>query len=1704
MSYRANSIDPIKIEWFNPSAGDLSIAINAAIASLPSGTGGTIDCSGFRGVAGNAIVANPINITKPVALIFDAINIDVTCTNMFQVQDNFTLSGKDVNSTIFNLAFDGYAVTYVAPFNSRTTNDGQTALLVERIYFSGGSGCVNTSGFTGAFEGNLIVQDCTFYSMNSYALIFNSSFYYSKVLRCYFDQNYGSAFIFDNTETFFRDNVHAQAQSGGPSITFHNSNFVNVENDRFEGYTPNVNPDILINANPTYNYVAGFININKCMFRAERENWLNKARHRIEFDGYLGVQNGIVYTLVKDCYFQAPNALETSSVTRASGVTTATLICGFPSGHGLQVGDVIQTIDIPLNSSFNGQFVVTAVGTVVAASPWAQTVSWSQPGLPDVAPTTTNGFINAQNVAAIAINTGVGRFIIDGNTFAGYGSAIDDSGINAITENTRDYSGRCVYGRQNVLVGDSGYQTKEFVLGGRMFSEFVASEESPFTSFNSDYQPVEQTLIQNRLTYSETQSHWASAGGMTVTMGKSDPFGTTRAAYIQRSGTAQFVSSIGAVLEGIAATSFNVSNLPAMSYLKFWAMMGDGYGDGTPLMSVAVVATVGGNSEIIAYRTITTSSNWKQYKIPIVYPAGVTAMLIAITPGAIDAMPGDGYVAMFQLSDTDCAYVPTVASSYSDQNFSQYYQRPVTFNNGTFVGGGSTSVTNSNTTLTLSESQYINKVISVTGALTAQRAVVFPLIGGQSWVVTNSTTGGFSITCGGSTGTTVTVANGTTQSIYTDGTNFYASIITLAGDVTGPSSSNTVVSISGASPIAITPANLQWTSGTVSPMLSQASTSSTPANNFTISPQQSTAASNRTDGSMIIAMGTSLGSGTSPIFQVTAGGSNVFTTGQIAIAGTSGSIWLGNAAANNGATNAALGSDNSTFTILNTNTGGTIFTRIGAVNATQLTGSLYTLDIPTVQFDATQSSPAINQAQVTGTGTTAGTNLSITAQQGQNNTSTSANGVGGNLVLKSGAPGTGGSGNTNASNIVLNVPSPGASGTAGFVQMQQGGANIAQVGYTVGGTTSGCLYLVPSASPSSSNFTINSTSTSTSVNAVSGQVFLQVGGANTAGFGSSIITLLAPTLQWSGAIASPTLNQAVTSAGSGQTLTIQAQNATGASNNGGNLALTSGTSGSATVGSVNIQTGTNNQITISPTTTTIGVAAANTSTVLQVAGTTNLTLTSALLSWATGITTPVIKQADNTTNSATATSLTLQAQNATGTTANGGALILTSGTGTTAAGSIDLQTGGTNQITISPTTQTLGIGSGNTSTILQVGGTTNLTLTSAQLQWALGIASPTINQAAPTSDVAPTNFTLQAQGVYSSASTNVHGGNLVLEPGAGLAASNHQGDGYVTVANSAGTLLKIGVLGGQNAANYGALYAGNNASPNGSNFIMYWDNTTSTSFGPQLVRIAATSSFGVVINSSANIICNAASTQFYQQIFGAAAPLKFGNSAATSVTAGFSLSAGQQQTPVIPLTGAVAGGGITITLPNTIGAWWMFDLSAVTSLSNGITFSTGSGTTATVTAVATNSQLVTVIVSASNVVSITASALCSSASKYQQLTWNGSSWVGIGIASFSLTNADSTVTVDGSSGLNSGTVANQFVLPAATLTGAHTITLGAAGVTNEIITVVRLDATANTLAIVNGGGGGGTLYTFPVSVKRVASFIYNGTNWSMVSTSALS
>lgn len=75
-------------------------------------------------------------------------------------------------------------------------------------------------------------------------------------------------------------------------------------------------------------------------------------------------------------------------------------------------------------------------------------------------------------------------------------------------------------------------------------------------------------------------------------------------------------------------------------------------------------------------------------------------------------------------------------------------------------------------------------------------------------------------------------------------------------------------------------------------------------------------------------------------------------------------------------------------------------------------------------------------------------------------------------------------------------------------------------------------------------------------------------------------------------------------------------------------------------------------------------------------------------------------------------------------------------------------------------------------------------------------------------------------------------------------------------------------------------------------------------------------------------------------------------------------------------------------------------------------------------------------------------------------------------------------------------------LPAATLSAPRTITIGTTGaVAGDELTITRIDATANTLTIVDGGSGTPTLLVMPNSKTGFVDMYFNGTNWIVIRSS---
>jgi hypothetical protein len=111
-----------------------------------------------------------------------------------------------------------------------------------------------------------------------------------------------------------------------------------------------------------------------------------------------------------------------------------------------------------------------------------------------------------------------------------------------------------------------------------------------------------------------------------------------------------------------------------------------------------------------------------------------------------------------------------------------------------------------------------NAVLVVEGVNSAVRQIICPLVN-KTYTISNNTTGGFAITIGGATGSTVSIPNGVTTQVYCDGVNFFDGIsgttgnFVVNGTVTATTGTFTTVSGNGAAITAINASSI--TTGTL-------------------------------------------------------------------------------------------------------------------------------------------------------------------------------------------------------------------------------------------------------------------------------------------------------------------------------------------------------------------------------------------------------------------------------------------------------------------------------------------------------------------------------------------------------------------------------------------------------------------------------------------------------------------------------------------------------------------------------------------------------------------------------------------------------------------------------------------------------------------------------------------------------------------------
>ncbi|WP_437543702.1 hypothetical protein WME97_33740 [Sorangium sp. So ce367] len=253
---------------------------------------------------------------------------------------------------------------------------------------------------------------------------------------------------------------------------------------------------------------------------------------------------------------------------------------------------------------------------------------------------------------AIRLNNPIEGWHISENTLYGFSTVIDDSGQPP----SPAYPLGLSTFKDNTIVPPWTISTREFSGGGKQFSSVQVPVGSALEPWSEVPRDGETLMLQNYLRSSEDLSAtpW-TAVGVTATAIQPDPYGTSRAFRLVRSGA---VGSERIQQEIVLPSGWT---LGSQMLVKFWAKAGTMVGApaivDVGIRDLNVPAFAGG------LHTFSLTSTWKQYKFVVRGIDKTHLYRLVVYPAGTWVVPGDVYLFAPQVAEVDCDYLPTTTVS---------------------------------------------------------------------------------------------------------------------------------------------------------------------------------------------------------------------------------------------------------------------------------------------------------------------------------------------------------------------------------------------------------------------------------------------------------------------------------------------------------------------------------------------------------------------------------------------------------------------------------------------------------------------------------------------------------------------------------------------------------------------------------------------------------------------------------------------------------------------------------------------------------------------------------------------------------------------------------------------------------------------------------------------------------------------------------
>ncbi len=660
--------------------GDLGAQLAACEADLPA-TGGTCDATALEGAS---TFGTDVYITKPTKLVWPAGSITAANNARLYVQSNFEMVGQHGNNAnnAGTIIHTQAGVPFVAGVGGSVSR-----LKVDGIKWIGPGG--TTAGTHAILLGDLLSG---YTPTAGSGLTVNLSAYgagFCKATGAGLSYAGGSVTVPANTTSYiFLD----ESNSCAPNVS--TTGF--GENPWVATVTTNATQVTNIQSWVGTNFANGRISIMNNSFQDFGDYPISFGNSTSTYsiaDNKLYRTNGAI-----DIGLYADGTVSGNQITMMAGATQPSYrnIGGSSSFFSHNVSDRLSTnttqpdIYIPvlapggLISINDNKFGSENLGTNTCRISAAEGVH-PAPAFPSA----SNGIAILRNYFLGVAGSGVSKGIcisspVDGwnisqNQFNAVSTVVDDAQtIQAATKGNSVFGPNTYTANNNMILCTNG--CAQF---NRVEVPFTQAQE-PVTSSPRNNEGRE---IRNRITYSEDFTQWTKSAGVTITPGQLDPWGTARAANVQRDGSAGSqsisipVNMTGAPVQFAGGTGQGI--------VKVWLKAGDKTGGA--LSNQAVVClfdnTMNPHGCVGGQPTINLGS-WWQYKFAVQGIKVTDSFYVIVYPGGQSQSNAaeDIYIVAVQVSDYDTDYVPTSGAVYADITTGNRYERKLWAAGGLAVG----------------------------------------------------------------------------------------------------------------------------------------------------------------------------------------------------------------------------------------------------------------------------------------------------------------------------------------------------------------------------------------------------------------------------------------------------------------------------------------------------------------------------------------------------------------------------------------------------------------------------------------------------------------------------------------------------------------------------------------------------------------------------------------------------------------------------------------------------------------------------------------------------------------------------------------------------------------------------------------------------------------------------------------------------------